>query len=174
MDYDASDYLCAPSPTGVCNHRFDTPGLYYYTSGKVTNNAEPVAFSGKVIVLNLNERTETLAVFKKGKIPESSSLPSVSKKISFLTFVKLYFLTCLSHLSWCLIHNISLKRARCWNLPIAKEDLHLLRVLHCPNYARSATLLKKALAQVFSCEFCEIFKKIVFHRTPPGDYFCNY
>ena len=91
MDYDASDYLCAPSPTGVCNHRFDTPGLYYYTSGKVTNNAEPVAFSGKVIVLNLNERTETLAVLKKGKIPESSSLPSVPKKNLLSDFCKTLF-----------------------------------------------------------------------------------
>ena len=82
MDYDASDYYCAPSPTGVCNHRFDTPGLYYYTSGKVTNNAEPVAFIGKVIVLDLDERTETVVVLKKGKIPESNSLPCVHKKFT--------------------------------------------------------------------------------------------
>ena len=25
---------------------------------------------------------------------------------------------------------------------------------------------KETLAQVFSCEFCEIFKNIFFHRTP--------
>ena len=30
-----------------------------------------------------------------------------------------------------------------------------------------ATLLKKALAQVLSCEFCEIFKNIFISRTPP-------
>ena len=31
----------------------------------------------------------------------------------------------------------------------------------------STTLLKKTLAQVFSYEFCEIFKNIFFYRTPP-------
>ena len=32
---------------------------------------------------------------------------------------------------------------------------------------RPETLLKKeSLAQVFSCEFCEIFKKTFFYRTP--------
>ena len=34
--------------------------------------------------------------------------------------------------------------------------------------AQPATLLKKeCLAQVFSCEFCEIYKKTLFYRTPP-------
>ena len=32
---------------------------------------------------------------------------------------------------------------------------------------RPVTLLKKTLAQVFSCEFCEISKKTFFNRTPP-------
>ena len=33
---------------------------------------------------------------------------------------------------------------------------------------RSATLLKKeTLAQVFSCEFCEISKNAFYYRTPP-------
>ena len=31
---------------------------------------------------------------------------------------------------------------------------------------RPATLLKKSLAHVFSCEFCEFFKKNYFYRTP--------
>ena len=30
-----------------------------------------------------------------------------------------------------------------------------------------ATFLKKRLAQVFSCEFCEFSNDIFFHRTPP-------
>ena len=29
----------------------------------------------------------------------------------------------------------------------------------------------QTLAQVFSCEFCEIFKNILFYRTPQGDCF---
>ena len=29
----------------------------------------------------------------------------------------------------------------------------------------------QTLAQVFSCEFCEISKNAFFYRTPPGDYF---
>ena len=32
---------------------------------------------------------------------------------------------------------------------------------------RPATLLKETLAQVFSCEFCEISKNTFFYRTPP-------
>ena len=32
--------------------------------------------------------------------------------------------------------------------------------------------LKETLAQVFSCEFCEISKNNLFHKTPPGDCFC--
>ena len=31
---------------------------------------------------------------------------------------------------------------------------------------RPATLLKEALAQLFSCEFCEISKNNLFYRTP--------
>ena len=31
---------------------------------------------------------------------------------------------------------------------------------------RPETLFKKTLAQVFSCEFCEIFKIISFYKTP--------
>ena len=31
---------------------------------------------------------------------------------------------------------------------------------------RPATLLKKRLAQLFSCKFCEISKNTFFHRTP--------
>ena len=31
---------------------------------------------------------------------------------------------------------------------------------------RPATLLKNTLAQVFSCEYCEIYKTTFFHRTP--------
>ena len=34
-------------------------------------------------------------------------------------------------------------------------------------YLTPAALLKKRLAQVFSCEFCDIFKNSVFYRTPP-------
>ena len=30
---------------------------------------------------------------------------------------------------------------------------------------------RETLAQVFSCEFCEIFKNIFFNRTPPDDCF---
>ena len=37
--------------------------------------------------------------------------------------------------------------------------------------AAGATVLKKTLAQVFSCEICEIFKNTFFYRTPPGDCF---
>ena len=32
--------------------------------------------------------------------------------------------------------------------------------------------LKRDLAQVFSCEFCEISKNTLFYRTPPDNYFC--
>ena len=30
-------------------------------------------------------------------------------------------------------------------------------------------VLKKTTSQVFFCEYCEIFKKIFFYRTPPVD-----
>ena len=36
---------------------------------------------------------------------------------------------------------------------------------------KPATLLKKRLAQVFSCEFCEFSKNTFFYRTPPSDCF---
>ena len=37
---------------------------------------------------------------------------------------------------------------------------------------RPATLLKETPTQVFSCEYCEIFKNTFFtEQTPPGDYF---
>ena len=34
------------------------------------------------------------------------------------------------------------------------------------HLCQSLFLIKEALAQVFSCEFCEISKSIFFHRTP--------
>ena len=37
---------------------------------------------------------------------------------------------------------------------------------------RPATLLKKILAQVFSCEFCEISKNTFSYRAPTGGCFC--
>ena len=42
--------------------------------------------------------------------------------------------------------------------------------------AEHVTLLKKTLAQVFSCEFCDIFKNTVFFKTPPvaASENCNY
>ena len=33
--------------------------------------------------------------------------------------------------------------------------------------ARASFLKTETLGQVFSCEFCEIFKNILSHRTPP-------
>ena len=38
---------------------------------------------------------------------------------------------------------------------------------HATTGLRPATLLKKRLAQIFSCDFCEIFKNTFFNRTPP-------
>ena len=35
---------------------------------------------------------------------------------------------------------------------------------------RFATLLIKTLTQVFSCEFCRIFRNTLFYRTPPNDF----
>ena len=35
------------------------------------------------------------------------------------------------------------------------------------NQPQPATLLKKALTQVFSCEFCEIFKNTFSYKKPP-------
>ena len=49
-----------------------------------------------------------------------------------------------------------------------KLDSNSLMTLLAVTVLIPAALLKKeALAQVFSCEFCEIFKKTFFHRTPP-------
>ena len=38
---------------------------------------------------------------------------------------------------------------------------------HSLFFNKVAGLKKEALAQVFSCEFCEISKSIFFYRTPP-------
>ena len=143
MDYDELHYLCAPSPTGVCNRRFDTPGIYYYTSGKVTNNAEPVAFSGKVIVLNLDERAETVAVLKKGKIP------GVSKINYFLIFLKLCFLTCC--LTWAGVWFTTYLYTRIWNWnpPITKEEFYLVRVLRWCHWSSH-----------WKCSVKKVFRKI--------------
>ena len=34
-------------------------------------------------------------------------------------------------------------------------------------FYKSLFIIKETLAQVFSCEFCEISKNTFFHRTPP-------
>ena len=35
------------------------------------------------------------------------------------------------------------------------------------NFAKFTGVKKATLAQVFSCEFCDISKNTFFHRTPP-------
>ena len=45
------------------------------------------------------------------------------------------------------------------------------RVFFDKKESLSFFLKKESLAQVFSCEFCEIFKNTFFYRTPPGDCF---
>ena len=43
------------------------------------------------------------------------------------------------------------------------------------TYAKVSFLMKlQILAQVFSCEFCEISKNISFYRARLGDCFCDY
>ena len=79
-----------------------------------------------------------------------------------------------SSLQWCFIKNGALKN-------FAKfTGKHLCKSLFFNKVAalNPVTLLKKTLAQVFSCEFCEIYKNI-FYRTPTcmflqnmGDCFC--
>ena len=46
---------------------------------------------------------------------------------------------------------------------------HLCQSLFLKNVSGSPCnfIIKEALAQVFSCEFCEISKTSFFHRTPP-------
>ena len=44
-----------------------------------------------------------------------------------------------------------------------KVFLEILRHQTC-NF-----IIKETLAQAFSCEFCEIFKKHLLYRTPPDD-----
>ena len=51
------------------------------------------------------------------------------------------------------------------------QKKHLCQSLFLNKVERPATLLKKAPAQVFPCEFCEISKEHLFYITPPGDYF---
>ena len=44
---------------------------------------------------------------------------------------------------------------------------HLSRSLFLNKVADSNFIKNETLTQAFSCEFCEIFKSIFFHRTPP-------
>ena len=44
-----------------------------------------------------------------------------------------------------------------------RQSLFFNKVAGSRNFIK-----KETLAQVFSCEFCAIFKNIVFHRTPPA------
>ena len=46
---------------------------------------------------------------------------------------------------------------------------HLSQSLFFNKFARACNFIKKeTLVQVFSCEFCEIFKNTFFYRTPLG------
>ena len=46
---------------------------------------------------------------------------------------------------------------------------HLCQSLFFNEVAGLNFIKKEALAQVFSCVFCEIFKNTFFYRTPPVD-----
>ena len=50
------------------------------------------------------------------------------------------------------------------------DDLDLQRKLNRPKTCNF--IKKETLAQVFSCEFREISKNILFYRTPLGNCFC--
>ena len=48
----------------------------------------------------------------------------------------------------------------------SQENICVRESLNKVSHLRPATLFKKTLAQVFSCEFCEIYKSTFFHRAP--------
>ena len=54
-------------------------------------------------------------------------------------------------------------------LHFTKNRFHIKKQLPESTYKKRCTLQpywKETLAQVFSCEFCEIFNNIIFYRTP--------
>ena len=54
----------------------------------------------------------------------------------------------------------------CYNLPLFLNRLQFTRI-HVWLHASTCNFIKKqTLAQVLSCEFCEIFKNIFFFRKP--------
>ena len=63
-------------------------------------------------------------------------------------------------------HGLYSKVAGCRPLPEAVIRRFLM---FSRDREKACNFIKKrdALAQLFSCEFCEIFKNIVFYRTPP-------
>ena len=64
-----------------------------------------------------------------------------------------------------------------WRCPVRKDDLtnfakFTRKYLHqCCNAQACNFVKKETLAQVFSCEFCQICKNNFFYRIPLGDYF---
>ena len=69
-------------------------------------------------------------------------------------------------LQFCL-HDFTCKKKRI----MTKND----RTGPLKNIALAYNLIKKeTLAQVFSCEFCEIFKNTFIHKTPPVAAFVSY
>ena len=62
-----------------------------------------------------------------------------------------------------------------WNISqviIAVKRTCLNPLMHIPKWSDTINFIKKeTLAQVFSCEFCEIFKNTYFYRTPLVDCF---
>ena len=63
-----------------------------------------------------------------------------------------------------------------------RQSISFNSFFQCPNFRSSRPELfckklpetckfikKETLAQVIPCEFCEIFKNIFFHKTPPVD-----
>ena len=50
-----------------CSHRYDTPGVYYFTSGIVVENGDfKLAFGGRVVVSKRRDITEKVRILVKG------------------------------------------------------------------------------------------------------------
>lgn len=65
-DYNEQDAFCAPRASGNCTKRYDVPGQYYFTSGKVVEGNNMLAFAGRVDVITKKDESHTISVIVKG------------------------------------------------------------------------------------------------------------
>ena len=74
-EYDGTGFISARSSSGSFTHRFDKPGVYYFSTGPI-DAGKRISMTGRVIVRGMKSKISNVHLRVGRKFPVKSSLVS--------------------------------------------------------------------------------------------------